>query len=68
MRLKNLSNKLKNTKIKIKRSERELKLRMLLKAIVLALNTLLMMKNSRTKFLKVKKIPLKLKLNKLKDG
>jgi len=52
----------------MKRSERELKLRMVSKAIVLALNTLLMMKNSRIKSQKVIRAPLNPKLNKLKDG
>jgi len=68
MKLKNLLNKLKNTKTKTKRSERELKLRMLLKAIALASSTPLTTKNLRTKFNKVTKIPLNQKLNKFKDG
>jgi hypothetical protein len=52
----------------MKRLERELKPRMALKAIVLALNTLLMMKNSRIKSQKMIRAPLNPKLNKLKDG
>jgi hypothetical protein len=39
MKSKNLLKKLKNSKTKIKKSERELKPRMLLKAIASALNT-----------------------------
>jgi|NOAtaT_6_FD_contig_111_266642_length_2185_multi_3_in_0_out_0_3 hypothetical protein len=45
IKLKDLLNKLKDTKMLIKKSERELKPRMPLKAIVFQLNTPLMMKN-----------------------
>jgi hypothetical protein len=52
----------------MKKSERELKPKMVLKAIVLASSTLLMMKNSKTKFQKVIRALLNKRLNKLKDG
>jgi hypothetical protein len=52
----------------MKRSEREFKLRMLLKAIVLVLNTHLMMKSLKIKSQNQTRVLLNQKFNKYKDG
>lgn len=67
-KFKSLLSKQKNTRTKIKRSERELKPRTPLRAIVSVLNTLLMIRNLKTKFLLEINRQLNQKLNKLKDG
>ena len=52
-RLKNWSNKLKNTRIKMIRSEEKLKLKMVLKVIAQMSNMLSTMKNSKERFQKM---------------
>ena len=52
-RFKIWSNKLKDTKIKMIKSEEKLKPKMVLKVIVQMLNMQLMMKNSKVRFLKM---------------
>lgn len=68
MKFKSLLSKQKNTRIKTKRSERESKPRMPLKAIASVLNTLLMIKNLKTRSLLEINKQLNQKFNKLKDG
>ena len=67
-RLRDLSKMLKNTKMLMRKSERELKLKMLLRATVSQLNILLRMKNLRINLMLLKRVQLRLKLEKLKLG
>lgn len=67
-KFKSLLSKQKNTRTKIKRSERESKPRTPLRAIVSVLNTLLMIRSLKTKSLLEINRQLNQKLNKLKDG
>jgi hypothetical protein len=66
--LKSLSRKLKNTRMLMRRSERELKPRMPSKATVFPSSTLSMMRSSRTNSKLPIRLPCKKKSRKLKNG